>query len=273
MRTSFLGILIKVCCIGSLLPMPAPKAPKLPRTVGISTMIPIIISAALLLAGCGEGYVGRKIEAGVAKRLPDIIGPADSYEVSVSGRTTKMISGRISHMTIHGKGVRPAGDLFVDDLIVDMRDVEFDTDKDRLSEVGETTFEATLLEKSLNQYVSTRQPDLKDLKITLKNGKATVYTKPNIIGSFISASITITGCAELGPRNTVNFVPDKLSVAGISMPEIAIKFVTERINPVMDMSLAKFPATIKSVSIIDRGIKIKGIADLKNGLGDSDDSR
>ncbi|MDO8585980.1 MAG: DUF2993 domain-containing protein [Armatimonadota bacterium] len=166
-------------------------------TAALGTVILFTLLA--LLTGCGERLVANKIESRVERRLPSLLGPADSYKVEVSGRTTKMISGRLSELNIHGRNVRLQPDLNVDDLVIQMRGVRFDTDENRLTGVEETVFEAALSEKCLTRFIAKRQPDLKELKIELKRGKCTVRTRPSLLG--LSAGVALTGDLEVAPAN------------------------------------------------------------------------
>jgi hypothetical protein len=229
-----------------------------------SILIAAVLCAAFL-SGCGERLVEAKIASGIEKRLPTIIGPAKSYDVSVEGRTTKMMSGKVSRISIHGSGVQLQPELAVDDLVVEMRGVTFDTDNNQLTGTDETTFQALLSDKVLTSYVAKRQPDLKQLKITMSRGKMTVQTRPGLLG--VSAGVSLTGGLELAPGNKVCFVPDRMSVAGLSMPGMVVDFVTKRINPVMDLSLAGFPAQIVDLAVVNGGVRVSGTADLSRGLG------
>jgi len=219
----------------------------------------------LTLAGCGEGFVAGKIESRVERRLPEIIGPADSYKVDVSGRTAAMISGKLSKMIICGKGVTLQRDLKVDDLIVEMRGVRFDTETNELVSVEETTFEAVLSQKSLTRLIAKKRPELKELKVELRDSKATVSTRPSVLG--LSAGLSLTGVLHLEPKNKVSFIPDRISVAGLPAPGFAVDYVSERINPIMDLSLAKFPAEITELTVSTGRLTVCGKADLNRGLG------
>lgn len=221
---------------------------------------------AALITGCGEHLVESKIASGIEDRLPGIIGPAKSYDVSVDGKTTKMLSGKVALISIHGKGVQLQQGLAVDDLVVEMRGVTFDTDTNQLTGTEETTFQGLLSDKVLTRYVAKRQPDLKQLKITMCRGKMTVLTRPSLLG--VSAGVSLAGDLRLEHGNKVNFEPDRMSVAGLSMPGMVVDFITKRINPVMDLSLAGFPAQIQSLAVVNGGVQVSGTADLSHGLGE-----
>ncbi|MDO8589464.1 MAG: hypothetical protein Q7T82_20775 [Armatimonadota bacterium] len=57
-----------------------------------------------------------------------------------------------------------------------------------------------------------------------------------------------------------------MSVAGLPVPERALNFVSQRINPIMDMSLARFPAEIRDLTVMTGWIRVRGTADLSHGL-------
>ena len=225
-----------------------------------SRVLTAVAVFALLLSGCGKGLITRKIESGIRDRLPGIIGPAESYEVKASGKTTRMMSGQVSRLELRGKGVRPVGDLYVDDLIVRMRNTTFDVGKGELLSVEETTFEATLLEKSVTQYVARSHPELQDLKIEMADGKALVKVKSSILG--LGAEAVLAGRLEIASGSKLNFVPDHMSVAGLPVPNALVGVVSRRINPALDLSNLEFPVVLKNVVILRGAVRVEGTADL-----------
>jgi len=230
------------------------------RRVARAVVVLAVASLPLLLSGCIKESVTRKIESGVRSRLPSMIGPAESYEVKASGQTVKMMSGQVSQLELRGRGVRPLGELYIDDLVVRMRNVKFDVDKSELQSVEESAFEATLLEKSVTQYVAKSHPDLQDLKVEMADGKATVRAKSSLLG--ISAEMVFTGRLEIASQSKLNFMPDQMSVAGLPMPDALVGLFAERVNPVLDLSTFRFPIALSGVTILPGAVRIEGTADL-----------
>ena len=207
--------------------------------------------------------MSNKIEDGLEERLPSIIGPAESYEVEVSGRALKMIDGRLAKILIHGRNVKLQG-FPVDDLEVEMRGVVFDKEKSQLESAEQTLFTAIVGEKTLVNYIRRNQPDIKDLRLKLANGAMTVQTRPRALG--LSAPVSLTGKLRLRPGNKVDMDTDTMSVAGLNVPGRVIDFIMNRVNPVLDLSLGNFPAVITKVTIQPGAIKVEGTADLTHGM-------
>jgi len=228
-------------------------------------LIAAAVGLIVLSAGCGERLVARRVESAVEARLPELIGPADSYDVHVSGSTAKMLSGHVRRLVMQGDGVRMRGGLRVDELTVEMLNVRFDIEKNALQGADETRFRARVSESALTRFVSARQPDLKDLRIELDSGAATVRTRPGLWG--VSANVAMIGRFELAGANKVDFVFDRMTVAGVSMPDRVKDYVMERINPVMALPTSGFRARLESIEIRRRRLLVDGTADLTNGTG------
>jgi len=119
----------------------------------------MVICFAWALAGCAGDIINSKVENKIKESLPKLIGPAKSYDVEVRGPHSKMIKGHIKKLVIHGKDVWMLPDLCVDKLEVRMADVKADRKKSALKSVGETSFDAVISEKSLNEYIDSIRTD------------------------------------------------------------------------------------------------------------------
>jgi hypothetical protein len=153
-----------------------------------------MIMLALSVAGCVGDIIDSKVEKKIAESLPDLVGPAKSYDVEVHGSKGKMIKGQIEELIVHGEEVWLTPDLCIDALNVRMKDVVADRKKSELKSVGETTFEATLSEKSLNGYIDKIRTDSPKIKIKLLKGKMMVHGRPK--AWIVSANVDVTGSLE-----------------------------------------------------------------------------
>lgn len=230
----------------------------------------MVICFAWALAGCAGDIINSKVENKIKESLPKLIGPAKSYDVEVRGPHSKMIKGHIKKLVIHGKDVWMLPDLCVDKLEVRMADVKADRKKSALKSVGETSFDAVISEKSLNEYIDSIRTDKPDVK--LLKGKMNVHGRPK--AWVFSANVDITG--SLMPKGSkLYFQIDRLTVAGLKSPDIAIRLLEDWINPVLDLSTTGYSPEFRSVEILPGEVRITGTANLigngqDRGLAHSD---
>lgn len=227
----------------------------------------LFLAATLIIfsAGCGKSTLTSRIEGGIEARLPEIIGPARSYKVEVSGNTSRMVKGRVAQVRIHGEGVGITDDLTVDELHVTLDDVTFDRRAQSIKSCAATNFKALVYEPTLNDYLRNERPDLDDLRVRLRQNRMLVHVRPTVLR--ISFGVDLEGDLRIVDSDKVHFKVDRLALAGLKMPGLIAGYVEERINPVQDLSVAGFDAKIKRVRIIPGTLLMEGTADL--GSGDS----
>ncbi len=238
------------------------------RNYGGSTfkrcILTLTSAIALICGGCVNGIVRGNVENQIEKSLPGLIGPADSYKVEVHGSSAKMIRGRIGEILIHGAGVRIIPNLRLDGLDVKLTDVVADRKNSSLKSVGATEFEATIQEKSLNDYLSHTRKD--ESRAKLLSDTMIVTARPKVLR--IPASMILTGV--LVPKNDkLNFHVERLKVIGLNAPSVGVKLLEDWINPIVDLGKTGFSPRFTSVVIESGAIKIIGTADLAGkGLSD-----
>jgi len=215
-----------------------------------------------MLAGCG-GSIKNRIEKGIESCLPQIIGPASSYQVTVSGSTVKMLRHRLSRVYIKGEDVRLPNGLEVSRLDVCLNEVEFDPDKRIITDSAGATYSVELSEKELERYLKKTYPSIPGLGIDLKEGRMIARASPSLIG----LTTTISAEASLGIDGQRKLVLDikKINAAGVPAPSFAREYIESKLNPVFDASELGYDATIDSVSIKPGYVTITGKLDLAKG--------
>lgn len=217
----------------------------------------VMFVLAFVLTGCAGDIIDSKVEKQIANSLPDLVGPAKSYDVEVHGSHRKMIKGQIEELIVHGEEVWLMPDLCIDQLMVRMTDVVADRKESALKSVGETSFEATISEKSLNEYIDKIRTDNPDVKLI--DGKIKVHGRPK--AWIVSASVDLTGSLE--PKGDKLYLRiDHFDVAGIRAPSIGAKMLEDWINPVIDLGITGFSPELKSVDISPGAVRITGVAHL-----------
>lgn len=202
-----------------------------------------------------------KVEKGIAKALPEYIGPAKRYEVRAEGSDVELLRGDIDALHIVGYDVQLTDNLTVGHLIVDMKGVQADTSTRKLKKVESTTFRATVTEKAVNDYVNASRPDGSEIRIDLDRGKLTAVARPSFHG--IGAEVKVTGKPQIEGGSRVSFVADKASLSVVPVPAWIVNKLLERVNPVLDLDKMKFPVTLTSVATKKDAVDLAGNATFK----------
>lgn len=226
------------------------------RTLLRGNALLVMILMALILSGCTGDMVTGRVEDSVRDRLPDLIGPAKSYEVQVSGSSWRMMKGKIAEVRIHGKEVWIMPDLCVDDLNVCMKDVVADRKDSTVKSVGKIEFTAATSETALNKYLDKRA---EEQSVRLLSGKALVTARPKVLG--ITTKVAFTGYLKANGRE-LNLVVTDLDVAGVGTPRLAAKCLEDYINPVLTLKADWIVPKIGTVKIEPGQLVISGTAEL-----------
>jgi hypothetical protein len=212
---------------------------------------------ALVLTGCAGRMVSGQIEKGIEAKLPELIGPAKSYDVNVDGSAQKMIKGKIRQIDIHGTDVIVPPGLVVNSLDVQLTDVIADTKKGELKSIGGATFAAEVTEDSLNRYLAENRSD--KMRAQMLDGRMVVQAEPEVLG--LSVGVKVTG--HLVPKGSkLDYRVDRLQVIGINTPQVAARMVEDEVNPVIDLANPPFAPVVKTVEIKPGVVRIAGTAAL-----------
>lgn len=222
--------------------------------------IVFLLGICALVVGCSGGVVRPKIEDGIKAALPDYIGPAKSYDVTVAGDELAMLQGKMAKVVIDGQQVQAAPDLVIAKLWVEMREVRFNTKTRTLKSVDSTDIRATIAEGAMNHYIEESRGS-SDLSLTLEADKILVHFKPTIRG--YGVPLTISGKAEIVGGDKVNFKADAASLGRLPVPAYVVNKGLDLLNPVIDLSVMKFPVTLKEIRIVKGAAEVDGSAIFK----------
>src|SRR5205823_1036938 len=161
---------------------PRGLTPRMRRPVFLRTLAFSLIPALCLTGGCSRTSPFRAVERSIREQLPQLIGPADGYDVTVSRSSGSLIAGRIPWVAIHGRNVRAIEGLTLDDLEVRLEAVRFSRATRTVQEIGQTRFVAHLSAASIVNFVHRRSPNLRDVQVTISGGAVRVRTSPSLLG-------------------------------------------------------------------------------------------
>jgi len=222
----------------------------------------LFIAAILVAAVCfAPGAILRwRIGQSVAGRMPQLIGPARSYSVGVSGGLFEIIHGRIDKVDIRGSGVNLSNGVEVDRLDVGLRGVRFKPDR-TVTDIRSAEFSAWVTEKNLNDFFASSRPDMPGAKITLDDGKLSLSASPRIFAT--RTPISLEGTLRIVDGKKLILVLNRLRARGIRIPGFMRRRIMHDINPVLDTQKMGIGARLNSVDISDGAIRVTGTADVK----------
>lgn len=222
--------------------------------------------AVLLVAGIclSPGALLRaKIAQSVAAKMPELIGPADSYSAHVAGGFFGIIRGRIEKIDVRGSGVKLSNGVKIDRLDIDLTGVHFRTDQ-TVTNVENTEFRASVTEKDLNEFLATSRKDVPNAKITLEADKLQLSASPKVL--LVRTPVTLEGSLAIDNDTKLNLVLSKLKARGLRVPGFLRGRITHDINPVFDAAQMGVPAKLKTVKIAKGTIALTGKADVGKAI-------
>lgn len=223
----------------------------------------LLVLIMLVMCGCG-GRARRKVEEGIAKSLPDIIGPARSYHVTVTGSLFGMMRGNLREIKITGREVEIKNALILSRLDVTLTNVEFDPDTRVVKKVDSTDFSATMSEEDLNVYLAKTYPNIPDLGASLRDCLIVVSAAP----SLSAAKVHIRAEATLNVLAERRLVMDlkKITAGGLPAPWFARNYIEKKLNPVFDAADLGFDARIASVRLHRGSMTLTGQLNLMKAI-------
>ena len=218
----------------------------------------------LTLTGGGCARRAERIaEQRIDNLLPQFLGPADKWSSRVRENPAALLRGRLRRVRVDGENVRVSDDLTLDHLTLDVSDLHVDTREKRVSSVGAIRFSATLSETSLNRYLRARRPDIPGLSVRLRANEATIRARPELAGLLgvpLSVRGTLSPTAS-GNGTLLDFVPGGANVSIVPIPGLILRFVAERINPLIDLAALRAPIRVTQVAVSEGQVLLTGSVD------------
>ena len=232
-------------------------------------MRPLFLALALLTSGCSvSGRVASEIEA----VLPEAIGPAESYDVTVEGASLRTSSAE--RVEIVGLRVAREGAPVIDRFEAVLDDVAFDRDKKEVSSVGRARATARVLAPDLEAYLSA-QGQVSRATLTLAEpDEVLVRVRGELADYEVPVDLEIRG------RFVTNAGRVDLDISGVKAGPISVNGAASnlerQINPVLDLTDDDIALTVTAVRVEGGALVLEAAGDL-SGLQisrvDSDSAR
>lgn len=103
------------------------------------------------------------------------------------------------------------------------------------------------------------QPSLRDVSVALASGRVTVGATVSVLGAPVRA--TADGRLILRDGTTVDFVLDRISVAGVPLPSAIGAQVARSVNPVVDVRSLPFRVRLTGLEVADGAATLDAVVE------------
>ncbi len=229
-------------------------------------LISIIVTVAVVFTlGCGRA-INRAAERRFRDSLPNVIGPARSYRVHVTGSAEDTLGGHLSDVSVDGEDVLLHGSLRLDTLHLVLKGVE--VKGKNVTHVRSALFTATMEEASIDEYLAGEAPEdepLRGTRVTLSDNNLVTITSERVVLG-IGIPFHMTGPIRLNGDQLVEIDPSRLVVAGIPISGRPLNFLKRRFETAADLSTLAFPIHLTAIQSTRGKLIISGIADISEIL-------
>ena len=203
------------------------------------------LAAVLATAACST-YLDARAEAALREALLRVVGPADSYDVRVTGAS--LDGSRFERVRFAGRRIARPDAPVLDRLELDLQGVVVDRAAKSLTAVGAARVELQLKGADLAAYLRRW---LAEPAVTLEPPDRIV-----VAGSPRIGSLSLGGAAGaelhgrlLGAGTQLFLALDRIRLGRGEAPPLARAIVERAINPIFDVAESPLPARVDAVAV------------------------
>lgn len=237
------------------------KAPvQMPLSKPVKWALSGMAVLSLTIAGIASCTPASLVEQGIENELPKYVGPAESYDVKISG--LKVVSGSADSVIAVGERVKPEGAPVIDRLALDLQGVVYSREQNRLSQVESAKLTAVIKSYDLADFLESDR-NVRSAEVILRSpNRATLRLQPNL-GSFVlPAGITVDVAGQLiGEGTQLSFEIDEVSAAGLDLSTMVAKRLSDLVNPLADLEDLPVRVEITSVVVAGESIGLEVVGD------------
>jgi hypothetical protein len=215
------------------------------------------LAAVAALSGCAtEGRVEDRLEDALEQRL----GPAEDYEVDVQGLDAG--DGTADRVYAEGLRVDPRQGPVVDRLEIEMREVRYDRDLERL--VGAESVRATAWLRANDLELFLEQEDrIRSASVALvQPDRMRLRFRPELgLPIPLNVMAEVEGTIE-GRGSELHYVVREASAGGFDVDDDLADRLTRFINPIVDLSELPLDLEVTSVRIENGALRVDATGDV-----------
>ncbi len=214
-------------------------------------------ATAIALSGCNPANL---IAQGIERELPNYVGPADHYDVKITGLNLR--SNSAESVLAVGERVRPEGAPVIDQLRLRLEDVQYDRTAERLSQVGSARLNAIIKTADLVNFLEAYR-NVRSAEVVLRSPNyATLSVRPQLGDFSLPAGIAVEVTGQLiGQGTQLTFDVNRVTAAGIDISSVAAGRLSALINPLADLQALPIEVTITDVSVAGDTIGLEVVGD------------
>lgn len=211
-------------------------------------------AALAVLASCAT-YLDSRAEAALREALARVVGPAASYDVSVSGASVD--ATRFDRVHFVGTRIARAHAPVLDRLELELRGVAIDRKERRLIALAAANGALQIRSADLADYLSARGW-VEDARVVLAApDRVTIIGIPKVGG----IPVPVRDGAELQGRLVaqgaqLRLVVEAVRIGGVQAPPFARALLERAFNPLFDAAPYPLPARIDAVEVDADAIRI-----------------
>lgn len=245
------------------------RSPGARNTFGAMTAALIALA---LCTGCGR-TINRSAERHIRDALPNVLGPARQYRVHIENAPDRTLDGKLALVTVDGDDVQFSNGLLLDRLHLDLKDVDYDTVRQRLRRIGEARFSVSVGEKNLDEFMAGEAPEgerFRHVHIKLTSGQVTISGDRVVLG--LGVPFRMTGPLKLAGPQRIEIDPNRLTVVGITVAGLPLRFLKGRFDSAIDLSALSFPVTVTGAQSAGGLLTLTGQVDAQALLSRAQDT-
>ncbi|MDQ6640668.1 MAG: DUF2993 domain-containing protein [Pseudomonadota bacterium] len=212
------------------------------------------VVASFLLASCAIDLDARA-EAALRDALVRVVGPAEWYDVQVSGAS--LDGSRFEHVRFVGRRIARADTPVLDRLELELQGVVVDRQEKRLMAVAASRAELRLRGSDLAEFLRRRGWIADPAVVLAAPDRIIVAGTPRLAG----IALAIGDGAEFEGRlfaagSQLRLTVDRLRIGSSSAPPLLRAVIERAINPLLDVSAYPLPAQIDAVDVTGDSLRI-----------------
>jgi hypothetical protein len=230
--------------------------------ITVFLLLAVTIPLALFAGGCADGIARGKAEKEIVRVLPEIIGPAESYQVKVDGSAASLLKGELQGVRITGSNVRPEGLPRLARLEASASQVKVDTRTYRILSAGQAHWKGWLDEEELTALLRDRVPYLRDISIRVTGGH--IEAAGRAAYGPVGASGSVRAVPAVRNGREIWLVPRHISALGVGaqVPQWAGERAADIINPVYVLPAERLPLTLERIATEPGLLRLEGSLDV-----------
>lgn len=197
-------------------------------------------------------FIASWAEEQIAKGLAGSFSAADLITVDLSpAGLSSWTQGRLEDLKIEGRGLRTKDGFPISALFFEAKLLQLDWAelwKGKVEVISSHGARATcvLAEGELSAYLQKQIEVLKDVRIQLAAGKATLFGTAELLGRDVKLSIA----GDFSPKEgDLQFTPTDFFVADFKLPRFLLNNLSKQVNFIIPLGKLPLPLELESVRI------------------------